>query len=394
MKALLRRWFVEYNPLYLLSAALVLRGVNMISRALLDAGHVYAQLGGAAIAEAYAWALIGAAALSMRIGLRRPAVMLALLAVVYQGDLTLHTETCAWLGWVGWLASAVWLASFALKLVALARATRLRPSRSAYAVPMLGAAGFVLVPRIVAHASTHDASVIVAAFVFAIASAALSARRAIAFQGALDAWGQTVMRRAVAATWAIWAALGALHVAFWFSSRSLELVALGPALFALGTRGMRREWQAWAAIALTISLVYLAAPSLFALAATLSTAAFVLRAIRARSLVPMAGALFAGHLALWTMGWSGGAFPAHSIALDVALAAAVALVASQSKVRSPLLGLAALATHFAVQTRVVTAPTTALAWGVWSTALGFALLVAAVTLTLQLQRGKSPLSPS
>ena len=388
MKALLRRWFVEYNPLYLLSAALVLRGVNMISRALLDAGHVYAQLGGAAIAEAYAWALIGAAALSMRIGLRRPAVMLALLAVVYQGDITLHTETCAWLGRAGWLASAVWLASFALKLVALARAMRLRPSRSAYAVPMLGAAGFVLVPRIVAHASTHDASVVVAAFVFAIASAALSTERAIAFEGALDAWGRTVLRRAVMATWAIWAALGALHVAFWFSSRSLEPAALGPVLFVLGTRVVRREWQAWAAIALTLSLVYLAAPPFFAFAATLSAVAFVLRAVRARSLVPIAGALFAVHLGLWTMSWSGGAFPAHSIALDVALAAAVALVASQSKVRAPLLGLAAVAAHFALQTRIVTAPTTPLAWGVWSTVSGFVLLVAAVVLTLQLQRNR------
>src|SRR5215471_429980 len=110
VRRLLHRWFVEYNPLYIVSAALVLRGVNLLSHA------VNLQLGVPAIVELYAWTLIGGAAFLYRVGLRRPAVMLSLLAVVYQGDLTLHTETCAYLGWTGVIASGVWLASFALKL--------------------------------------------------------------------------------------------------------------------------------------------------------------------------------------------------------------------------------------------------------------------------------------
>ena len=105
-RRLLYRWLIEYNPLYLLSAALVLGGMQLISRGLAEDGSLYQQVGVASIAELYAFALIGGAALLTRIGLRRPAVLLALVTILYQGDLTLHTETCAYLGWVGWLGAA------------------------------------------------------------------------------------------------------------------------------------------------------------------------------------------------------------------------------------------------------------------------------------------------
>ena len=52
----------------------------------------YGPLRVAAIAEVYAVALIGGAALLMRIGQRRPAVMLALLTALYQCSLTLHGD--------------------------------------------------------------------------------------------------------------------------------------------------------------------------------------------------------------------------------------------------------------------------------------------------------------
>src|SRR5690606_9630249 len=81
-RRLLHRWFVEYNPFYLLSATLVLGGMILTSRALAAGGGVYGQVGVAAIAELYASALIGGAALLTRIGQRRPAVMLAVLTVL------------------------------------------------------------------------------------------------------------------------------------------------------------------------------------------------------------------------------------------------------------------------------------------------------------------------
>src|SRR5262245_6305543 len=104
---LLHRWFIEYNPLYLVSAALVLLGVNQLSPELKQEGS-FGMLVGAAIAELYAWALIAGAALLTRIDLRRPAVMLALLCALYQCDLTLHSETCAYLGTTGVVAASAW----------------------------------------------------------------------------------------------------------------------------------------------------------------------------------------------------------------------------------------------------------------------------------------------
>jgi hypothetical protein len=77
---LLHRWFVEYNPFYLLSAMLVLVGMTALAHAAAQAGS-----GEGAIGEVYAFSLIAGAALLVRIRQRRPAVMLGLLTVVYQG---------------------------------------------------------------------------------------------------------------------------------------------------------------------------------------------------------------------------------------------------------------------------------------------------------------------
>jgi len=41
MRALLHRWLVEYNPLYLLSAALVLGGLTLISQSAAEAAMVH-----------------------------------------------------------------------------------------------------------------------------------------------------------------------------------------------------------------------------------------------------------------------------------------------------------------------------------------------------------------
>lgn len=74
--------FVTYNPIYLASAALVLAGLWLVSHDLATRGGLYG-LGVSGIAELYAIALIGSAAILFRTGQRRVAVMLGLLAAVY-----------------------------------------------------------------------------------------------------------------------------------------------------------------------------------------------------------------------------------------------------------------------------------------------------------------------
>jgi hypothetical protein len=319
MRRLLHRWFVQYNPLYLLSAALVLRGVNVVSRELLERGHVIAELAGPAIAEIYAWSLIGGAAILFRRGLRRPAVMLIVLAVLYQGDLTLHTETCIYLGGIGWIASAVWLTSFALKLAAIGRALELRIARGTFAAPIIGAVGLVLVPRMLS-------GPVVSVWLFALLAAFLFVPRRIAIDSD-DPWHQTVLRRARIATWSIWAVLVALHVAFWFSIRRMDAATLLPVSIVIAARFVRRDWIV-AAIAFAMVLVF--GP----LAGAFGAIAFALRSIRARDRSP--------------------------------------LVAGLPSVSS------AVVTHWAIQVRIITAPVSALEWGWWSTGTGFVLLALAL----------------
>jgi hypothetical protein len=390
-RQLLHRWFVEYNPLYILSAALVLRGVNLISGALVGAGHVYAQLAVPAVVELYAWTLIGGAALLFRIGLRRPAVMLALLAVVYQGDLTLHTETCAFLGGAGLFASLVWGASFVLKLFALARAMRLRVSASAFAVPVFGALGLVLVPRMVQHASAHAGSMLAAAWLFALFAASLWTKRQIDHEHALDDWGLTVMRRTRLATWSIWGALAVVHVLFLFSQRAMDASALLPLPLLLATRFMRRELFVWASALGALVLVRAIAPQFLAFTSLLCAIILVLRAARdvttRARVAPLAvGALFCVHLCVWTAGFSGGALPPHLLPLDAALGLAVALAAWKLQVRAALAPFAMLVTHHMIQTRIVTAPITSLEWGVWTASFGFILLLATIFATIRIHK--------
>ena len=67
LRRLLHRWFVEYNPLALASAMLVLVGLNLLSKGLAERASVSGALGVALVAEVYALALISSAALAYRI---------------------------------------------------------------------------------------------------------------------------------------------------------------------------------------------------------------------------------------------------------------------------------------------------------------------------------------
>jgi hypothetical protein len=426
-KRLLHRWFVEYNPFYIVSAGLVVVGVNMISSSLPGAG-VYAQLGVAAIAEVYAWALIAAAAWLTRTGCRRPAVMLALLVAIYQCDPTLHTETCAYLGFAGIVASAVWLASFVAKLYALARALHLRPSRSVIAIPTFGAVGLLIIPRCFETLSAQGMTALIACWLFALFASALWSERALTSKAPLDAWGQTVLRRGVRATWLIWAVLGTSHAVFWLDELELGAAALLPVALLLGTRWLRRESAVWCAVTATVVFAGFALPGLFSVTALLAACTLALRALRAptevvceadpvrpsapyrntfdarpllsspppaviflRADYPSLVRLVTGsaacvYLSLWTTTWTGGAWPQHVLFLDLLLAAT--LVSMLWKTRAALVGLPLVGTclHFGIQTGYLTAPDSRLEWGVAAVALGFALLSASLGVTWRLTR--------
>ncbi|MCA9606795.1 MAG: hypothetical protein KC619_14415 [Myxococcales bacterium] len=431
-RALLRRWFIEYNPLYLLSATLVLGGTTALSHAIAARGLGLGGVAVGGIAELYAWALIGGAALLVRMDLKRPAALLALLAVLYQCDPTLSNETWAWCGGVGLAASSAWLLLFAAKLVALQRALRLSGAGSALAVPLLGGAGVAVFPHLLRDVDGRTGTFLVAAWVFATLAAGLWTSRRLAHPDGLDVRAL----RAIRGTWLLWAAALLAHVLFWCTEDDLSLdpVALLPGLALLGTRALRPELARWALVAAVLGLTAALAPAHLSLAALSSAAVLLLDALRRPAelapettaspppaspyrfaepppaLLPstptlrferadpaalrrlVVGAVGALYLAAWTHGWSGGALP-HAIALDVALA--VASLGLAWRLRSWLAPIPLLVaeTHLAVQLHLVRLPHGALEIGAAAVALGFVLLGGSLFATWRLRAPDAATAP-
>ncbi|RYZ66083.1 MAG: hypothetical protein EOP08_05615, partial [Proteobacteria bacterium] len=230
-RALLHRWFVQYNPFYLVSAMLVLAGLNLVSRGFVQAGSEHGALVVAALSDLYAVSLVGGTALLVRSGQRRSAVMLAMLAIVYQGDPMLHTETCVLLGAVGWLAGAAWFVAFMLKLVALGHALRVRIAPRTLVTATVGALGVWLGPQLLPLVGPAQRGVLVALFVTVLgASCPRGARETLVSRDGLDAWGHVVLARSVRVAWSVCALLLAVHVAFWSNQIELELLPVGVAL--------------------------------------------------------------------------------------------------------------------------------------------------------------------
>lgn len=419
-RALFHRWFIKYNPIYLVSAMLVLTGLNLLSRGLAREGSLYGPLGVAVVAELYAGALVGGAALLYRGGKRRPAVLMALLAVVYQGDLTLHTEMCGVLGTTGVAPTMVWLAAFVGKLFALGWALRLRLGWRAVAVAITGALGLAIGPYLLPRLGAEGAGTLVAAF--ALVLGALFPERlheSVTSRDALDAWGTTVLRRGVAATFAIWAVLLVLHVAFWASEQTIALFRVVPAIAAVLLAKQRHELRVWVIAVASVAFAAFALPAQLWFVAAIVTALMIVRAL---SLVPTrtwtthggaderspyrvpndeardtlaplermepvspaervrlwTGALVMGHLALWTFGWTGGSFPRHVWALDLAAALVTAVMVIRIGARVVLAYLAALLGHALVVAGLVPTPHSLVAWGGLALVLGFASLFVSI----------------
>lgn len=434
-RSLLHRWFVQYNPLYLMSAMLVLGGTILSSRGLAHDASLFGQIGVAAIAEIYSAVLIGGAALLMRVGHRRSAVMLALLTVLYQCDLTLHTETCPNLGGVGLVATAVWLSLFATKLYALAWAMKIRIARWAFATAIVGASGLALLPYALQHWGDYaKSSALVMVWLFALfAIPTVAAHRyapndprawspAFSSEEPLDTWGHVVARRSIKATWILWSLLLTLHLGFWsmqyrFAFASVFVVAP----FVL-LRWVRRESRVWAVVTLACLVTARLMPGGLSLVLLLTAATLALRAYAARfasrvvtetwvqqqdlmhgpyragddegdspvRLTPrqllvsdegasmrrlLTGSVSALYLSLWTLEYTGAAWPDHILALDLLFTVALALGVWKMRARIAAIPVVTTWLHLVIGSRLLPAPHTPLQWGATSISLGFVLLV-------------------
>ena len=386
-RSLLHRWFVQYNPLYLVSAMLVLGGALLCSRALTGTESVAAPIGIALVTEVYAAALIGGAALLTRMGLRRPAVMIALLVALYQWDLTLHTETCAYLGTAGTFASIAWVGLFFAKMAGLAWALEIRFTRRFYLAFGLAAVGLAVLPTILAASGKREGGAVVALWAFALVS--LYTPDILVARFELDRWGETVVSRSTRAVWALSGLLVSMHVLFWISEKHFDASPLLLVLPISQVRYVKREIVAWLLSFGTMGLVSVTHPSVFAVTALLAGLALAHRIVvtpaeRARL---VGGVLVDAYLVIWTLGWTGGPWPAHELLLDAAYVLALAVYLWRFRQWSAI--VLGAAPFVPVVVRRAPSSQSPLEWGVIAVVAGFLLLGLALGATWWLRRGPS-----
>jgi hypothetical protein len=98
------------------------------------------------------------------------------------------------------------------------------------------------------------------------------------------------------------------------------------------------------------------------------------------------GTVFCTYLSAWTLGWSGGAWPEHVVALDGSLLAVAAFLVWRARARLVIAPVFAACVHLLVERRVIVAPDSTLEWGALSVGVGFALLVVLLAVSWWLRK--------
>jgi hypothetical protein len=430
-RALLYRWFVQYNPAYLMSAAFVFAGCFFWSKGVVHTADLTSTLGIPLLAEIYALALIGGAALLTRIGQRRPAVFLSLIFIVYQWDTTLHTEACAYLGSVGVWASISWMVVFVAKIFMITWALRIRIHRRMLAASVLAALGMVVAPHALPNLTSHEGGNLLAGWIFGLIS--LYDGAAISSQVPLDDWGQTVLRRVTRAAWLISGALVGIHVVMWSDNYPLSFLPTILGLPLLAIPRLRTEVNVWIVIVATSTITFVVAPSSFFVIDILVSGALCLRLLAPRmaalatqgsspagAVAPYrindtirnqlgnqavslttptltasermrcwSGALFSLYLGIWAMRWGHEAH--HVLALDVALTFVAAIAAWRTRAPATFgLPLSATYIHLIVQSRLIPIPSSEASLGKVAVAFGFALLGGSLALSYRYRNSDVP----
>lgn len=183
LPTLLRYWFVQFNPLYFISAFCVLYGVFLVARnvsALDPESPERAQLILFGVIQAYEALIIGGAAfLVHRAQAVRPAVLLTFLEALFLFDCTFRLESIAFIGQPGaGMVMAIWLLLVALKVRALAAIMRVQLGAWHHA-SIIGSAGAIAAAIVLlSNPETNKLIVLqVAAWTGALVMLVLDARR-------------------------------------------------------------------------------------------------------------------------------------------------------------------------------------------------------------------------
>ncbi len=414
----LHRWFVQYNPAYFASALCLLAGIFLVSNGLGGPERRSGELWLFGVVQLYEVMLIaGAGFLYRLLGQRRPAVILALVEMVYLLDPTFQTEVAAYLDDAGRWISAAWLAGFAIKLYALAWALRLRVPTRVIALAVAGAGCVAVMPQLgyARLLDRHGMVLLLAWAGFALGMAMWWLRPDIESRDSLDEWGELVLRRASRATAALWIALACAHGGFWVVANDLHSMALLLAVpVLLVTLWARHEGDVWFGAAVAVGIAIGFEPAAVSSVAAMTALVLLVRSRRgferatpasaepasttahpyrtaapagAPPPVPVAvacprlgvGALACAYFAVWTLGWHHGGLPPHMLGLDLLASAGFLWLLGVARLPVAAVPLLALHGHRAVEAGWI--PRTAGQWGAVLVVSAFALLLAGLAVS-------------
>jgi hypothetical protein len=390
-RAVLRHWFVHFNPLYLMSALCILTGVFLVNRSLdrLPADALDGpRLALFAVIQAYEVLIVaGAAFLVRRARVVRPAVLLVLLEAVFLFDGTLRLESLLLRAPLRFSVTLLWLAFIPAKVWGMAAALRVRLTLAHCLRIVTAAAVLVSIVHLLAHPATDKLLVLqFAAWLGALVI------------GLLDVTGEPPTSSLTITEKERWRAercsrgvfriaTGAYFVHVWAyiligSSPDIAwpaAVAQLGALFLRAALARPRDAEVWGAGALLVCAA-LPHPSALPHAALVAAAAFAYRAWRGARSSLATGAALAVYAALWMRGWRGWghALPAPVVESwpTLGLAIVLALIAWRLQDRLARTLVATGAAYGAALAWRWLVPRSELARGIAMLAAGFVLLVA------------------
>ena len=321
LKDLFVYWFVQFNPLYFVSAFCVLYGVFLIARNIdaFDPGSPErAQFALFAVIQAYEALIIGGAAfLVNRANAVRPAVLLTLLEAVFLFDCTFRLESVVLVGAIpALLAMGAWLLLVAVKLRVLAAVMRV-PLAPWHYVAVLGTAlGIVGVIALLSQPGTDKLMVLqLAAWFGALVMLSLDVRRPPLASSLAQTDDQRLRAdRCIMAIFRLLAGFYFYHVWSYIllaAAPDIKGAAILPqagAFLLLHAIVRERVKHTWVFGALTL-VATLPAAAAMPYAMFLLAAVFAYR-VRCGARGGLAvGAAFAIYAGMWLYGWQGGSQP-------------------------------------------------------------------------------------
>jgi hypothetical protein len=348
-RAVLRHWFVHFNPLYLLSAFCVLTGVFLVNRSLdrlPEDAFDGPRLALFAVIQAYeALIVAGAAFLVRRARVVRPAVLLVLLEAAFLFDGTLRLESLLLRSPLRFGVTLLWLACVPVKVWGMASALRVRLTVGHHARIVAAATVLAAVVHLLAHPATNERLVLqLAAWLGALVIGLLdvtdappASPLAITREERWRCW------RCTRGAFRILTGAYFVHVWAYILVGSRDELAWPAAFAQLGTLVLRamlirpRDVEVWGAGVLLVC-ASLPNPGAAPLAALVAAAVFGYRAWREARASLATGAALAVYAALWLRDWRGWghALPAPVLVSPATLGLAIALVLIAWRLRDRL----------------------------------------------------------